>query len=271
MARKPLNIRSPHFEEHKITLPAETAQLQTPFSGNIGSAGGDNYPIERNIILLLHGKLPETTLAQDSNFIPLTAASYEDIWRIRSINILSGQNFTIEEETARLTEWLQPQEGQIILDLGASTAIYARALYRNCPESTIIAIDLAPPMLRKAREKCLEEGAELYLMQANAENLPFFASSIDAIACGGSLNEFRDPVKALYEARRVLKKGGRFFLMYLLKADTIAGSLLQRASALGGISFWSADESRQLFERTGFAVRREEQLGIVQFMLLEAV
>jgi hypothetical protein len=40
---------------------------------------------------------------------------------------------------------------------------------------------------------------------------------------------------------------------------------------LGGISFWSADEGRQLFERTGFVIRREEQLGIVHFVLMEAV
>jgi SAM-dependent methyltransferase len=271
MANNPLIIRSPRFDEHKIVVPGEVALLQTPFSGSVGSAGGDEYPIDRNIIQLLHKNLPPTSLAQDSNFIPLTASTYEDGWRVRSINLISGQNFTIEEEKARLTEWLNPQPGETIIDLGASTALYARALCKASPDSRLIAIDIAPPMLRKAREKCIEEGADLFLMQADAENLPFFAATVDAVACGGSLNEFRDPVKALYESRRVLKKGGRFFLMYLQKADSFAGSLLQRASALGGISFWSADEGRQLFERTGFVIRREEQLGIVHFVLMEAV
>jgi SAM-dependent methyltransferase len=271
MSQKPLSIRSPQFEEYKILIPAEVAQLHTPFSGTVGSAGGDEYPVERNIIQLLHKKLPQTTLAQDSNFIPLTAASYEDVWRVRSINYLSGERFSIDEETEWLTDWLAPRDGEVILDLGASTALYGRALYRQNPRTTIVAIDIAPPMLRKAREKCVEEGVELYLMQADAEHLPFFGATVDAVVCGGSLNEFRDPVKALYEARRVLKKGGRFFLMYLQKAESLAGSLLQKASELGGISFWTDEQSRSLFLRAGFEIRREDRLGIVHFVLMEAV
>jgi len=77
-----------------------------------------------------------------------------------------------------------------------------------------------------------------------------------------------DPAKALYECRRVLKPGGTFFVMYLLKAETWAGRLLQKSAEVGGIQFWSLSEADALFERCGFEVKRRSTLGIVDFVLL---
>ena len=170
------------------------------------------------------------------------------------------------DEQNLLCDWLDPRAGDVIADLGTSTGLYPRTLYRHQPECHPIAIDLSLPMLQEARQRAIKEGCELTLLQANAEELPFFAGSLDALSCGGSLNEFYDPQKALYEARRVLKKDGRFFMMYLLEAETLAGRLLQKASSLGGIKFWSRDASFHLITRSGFHIEKEKQLGIVQFV-----
>ncbi|KPP98564.1 MAG: Methyltransferase domain [Bacteroidetes bacterium HLUCCA01] len=267
---QPIILRSPRFDDQKIKLPGEIARLSVPFNGSVGSPAGDSYPVNRNIIELLTGNYPRTTLAQDSNFIPLTAKGYEDYWRKTSIKSISGQDFSMADEQNLLCDWLDPRAGDVIADLGTSTGLYPRTLYRHQPECHPIAIDLSLPMLQEARQRAIKEGCELTLLQANAEELPFFAGSLDALSCGGSLNEFYDPQKALYEARRVLKKDGRFFMMYLLEADTLAGRLLQKASSLGGIKFWSRDASFQLITRSGFHIEKEKQLGIVQFVLLRA-
>jgi SAM-dependent methyltransferase len=124
---------------------------------------------------------------------------------------------------------------------------------------------------KKAREKAATEKAEVFLLQANAENLPFFSGTFDGLIMGGSLNEFGDPVKALYEARRVIKSDGRMFIMYLLRAETIIGSAMQKITGIGGINFWNKSESEQLFERTGFQIEKSLKLGIVHFCLLKPV
>jgi SAM-dependent methyltransferase len=271
MSLTSLILRSPANDEHRLNIPPEVAHLRDPFSGDISSADGISFPIKRNIVELLGSDTPTITLAQSTNFLGLTAEAYEDYWRNRSISAISGQEFSIADEKSRLLEWLNPVAGKRYIDVGCSTALYARTLANAAPEATVIAIDMSLPMLRKAREKAIAEKTDLYLVQADAENMPFFSASVDGLAIGGSLNEFRDPAKALYESRRVLRKGGTAFLMYLLRAETFMGATLQRLSGVGGLSFWSPDESALLFERSGFAIRRQERLGIVDFVLLEAV
>ena len=263
-----ITLRSPRFDDQKIVLPPEIATLSKPFNGTVGSAKGDEYPVTRNIVRLLNGSFPKTTLAQDSNFITLTAKGYEDYWRKTSIKSISGEDFSMEEEQNLLTEWLDVSPGDVVLDLGTSTALYPRTLFAHQPGAHYVAIDLAATMLQEARNRALAENCSLTLLEANAEELPFFAGSIDALTCGGSLNEFYDPQKALYEARRVLKKEGKFFVMYLLEAESFVGRVLQKASSVGGIKFWSKRSSYDMFERCGFSVEKEKQVGIVQFVLL---
>lgn len=264
----PIILRSPTFDDQKIVLPAEISLLDNPFNGSVGSPKGDEYPVLRNIVRLLNGKFPSTTLAQDSNFIPLTAIGYEDYWRKSSIKAISGQDFSMADEQALLAEWMEVKEGETVLDLGTSTALYPRTLFAVQPDAAYIAIDLAMSMLKQARTRAQEEGCRMTLLEANAEAPPFFAGSIDALTCGGSLNEFKDARKTLYEARRVIKKNGRFFIMYLLEAETLLGRTLQKASGIGGITFWSKQASFEMFRSAGFRVEREKQLGIVQFVLL---
>jgi len=271
MKRPEIHFRSPKFDDSKIAVPAHIAHLDSGFNGSIGSSKGDEYMVKKNLIELLGDDLPTTTLAQSSNFLGLTAEAYEDYWRNHSIKLISGQEFSIGDEKKRLLDWFVPKAGEKYLDVGCSTGLYARTIALNEPGAAVVALDFSVPMLKKAREKAATEGAEIYLVQADAENLPFFSGTFDGLVMGGSLNEFGDPVKALYEARRVLKSDGRMFIMYLLKAETILGGAMQKLSGIGGIKFWDASESERLFERTGFQVEKSLKLGIVHFCLLKPV
>lgn len=271
MYDKSITLRSPESEEHKISIPAEVADLTSAYNGYVGSLSGDTYEINRNIIELLGADVGPTTLAQSTNFWGLTASVYEENWRKRSISSLSGETFTLDDEATLLIEWMSPKAGLKYIDLGCSTAFYARQITKAQPEASVIALDFSIPMLREARKKCKEDKCDIFLLQANAESLPFFAGSVDGVVCGGTLNEFRDPVKALYETRRVLKKGSTSFFMYLLKSDHLIGSVIQKTTQIGGISFWSEAESYNLFERCGFQIKNQKRLGIVNFVLIEAV
>ena len=94
----PLELRTPHNERLSLELPVEVAQLSTPFNGSICGEDGRLFSIDRNIVQLVDNKRSFDTLAQLANHIPVTAQVYEDLWRRRSIGVLSGKDFSLEEE-----------------------------------------------------------------------------------------------------------------------------------------------------------------------------
>jgi len=265
-----LKLRAPDSDQHSIILPEAASNLSESYSGTITSGNGKEYVIKGNIADLLQKKYTYS-LAQQSNHMGLTASVYEDLWRNKSLSILTGESFPIEKEKELLTDWMEPKAGGLYLDVGCSTALYARSVKQACPEANVVAIDISKPMLAEARKKGINELANLFLIRADAREMPFFAGTFDGLMMGGTLNELTDELKVLYECRRVIKKDGLFFMMHLLKAGSIAGKLLQGPAGFGGLQFWTIDKSNTLFERAGFKVEDQFSKGIVCFTKLKAV
>jgi SAM-dependent methyltransferase len=263
-----LEIRSPKYERASINIPEEVAHLQKSFNGTICSNKGDEYQITNNVVDLLSEDPVSMSWAQSSNHWKLTAALYEDIWRKRSLSILTGEEFPIEKERELLIDWLQPQGGKSYLDIGCSTALYGRLIKKEQPECTVVSLDFSKQMLQEARMKAEAEEADQYLLRADARHLPFYGATFDGVTMGGTLNELTDPLKVLYEARRVIKKEGTFFMMHLVKAEAWYARLLQDSAGFGGIKFWTIDESNQMFERAGFSISDQFLRGIVCFSKL---
>ena len=263
-----LELRSPVDERATIHVPENIAELDTPFNGSVCSQEGDEYRVKNNIIDLL-GKEPAfSSIAQSTNHFKLTASIYEDIWRKRSLSLLSGEDFPIEKEHELLIEWTAPKPKGLYLDLGCSTALYGRALKAAQKEANIVALDFSSQMLEEARIKAEADETDMFLIRADGKELPFFSKTFDGIVMGGTLNELSEELKVLYEARRVIKQDGVFFVMHLLKSDAWYGRLLQESVSLGGIKFWSVDESNKLFSQTGFKVADQLVKGIVCFTKL---
>jgi len=264
-----LKLRAPDSDQHSLLLPKEASKLTDSYSGTLTSGNGNEYSIKGNIADLLQKEF-NYSLAQRSNHLGITAAIYEDVWRNSSLSLLIGENFSIETEKELLVDWLQPEAGKLYLDVGCSTALYARTIKKASEESITVAIDISRPMLAEARKKCINESVDMFLIRTDAREMPFFSGTFDGLMMGGTLNELTDELKVLYDCRRVIKKGGTFFMMHLLKSQSIAGKMLQKPAGLGGLQFWSIDESNALFERAGFSVADQFNKGIVCFTKLIA-
>lgn len=263
-----LELRSPIDERAGIHIPDEAARLSKPFNGTVGSKEGDEYQVKNNIIDLLGQEPKFTSIAQSTNHWKITAAIYEDIWRKRSLSLLSGEEFPIEKEHELLIEWTAPKEDGWYLDLGCSTALYARALKAAQKKANIVALDFSSQMLEEARLKAEADETDMYFLRADGRELPFFSKTFDGIVMGGTLNELTEEIKVLYEAKRVLKDDGVFFMMHLIKSDAWYGRLLQESIGIGGIKFWTVEESNKLFNQTGFKVEEQLVRGIVCFTKL---
>ena len=265
-----LKLRAPDSDQHSISLPGKVSHLSSRYTGTLSSGNGKEYEIEGNIADLMSAG-HDYSIANWSNHLGVTAAAYEDVWRNRSIGILSGEPFPIEKEKELLINWLEPAPDKLYLDVGCSTALYARSVKQAENESLVVAIDISKAMLQEARKKASKEDADMFLIQADARTMPFYAGMFDGLMMGGTLNELTDELKVLYECRRVIKKGGTFFMMHLLTADSIAGKLLQGPAGWGGVKFWTLKQSNELFERAGFKVDDQFNIGIVCFSKLIAV
>lgn len=97
-----------------------------------------------------------------------------------------------------------------ILELAAGTGAVTRALAaRLSRDARIVATDLNQPMLDYAARR-LADDRRVEWRQADALSLPFAEASFDAVLCQFGVMFFPDRARGYREARRVMRKTGRF-------------------------------------------------------------
>ena len=192
------------------------------------------------------GRAPRRGGAAWVNGWALTARAYEPLWRHRSVGLLSAGAYSTARELAALRAWLGPVAGRDVLDVGCSAGLYARTLAAD--GARVHALDASRAFLREARRRAERDGLALTLVQGDAHALPYDDGGFDAVALGATLNELAAPRRALAEIARVLRPGGRAWLMYAARAGAF-GRPLQALLGLGGLRFpdpadvdgWAAD------------------------------
>lgn len=98
-----------------------------------------------------------------------------------------------------------------ILDLAAGTGDAALlAAERLAPSGQAVAVDLSVPMLAMAGLK--DSSESIALVAADAQVLPFADRTFDAAICLFGLMFFPNHLRALAEARRVMRPGARLAL-----------------------------------------------------------
>jgi malonyl-CoA O-methyltransferase len=117
----------------------------------------------------------------------------------------------------RVTEFsLQPR---VVLDLGAGTGRAARQLKRRYPHALVIALDLAPGMLRAARRH-QHLWRRFARVCGDALRLPLRDASVDLVFSSLML-QWCEPLGAVFaEVRRVLRPEG-FFAFSTFGPDTL--------------------------------------------------
>jgi len=101
------------------------------------------------------------------------------------------------------------RDGARVLDLAGGTGDLARLFARRVGSSGIVVLtDINGAMLAEGRNKLLDAGLALPVVQCNAEALPFASRSFDAVSIAFGLRNVTRKDVALAEMRRVLRPGG---------------------------------------------------------------
>ena len=122
----------------------------------------------------------------------------------------AGPDLALLREAAALTGV------ERVLDLGSGPGHTALALATSAAHVT--GVDVTPEMVVLARDLARQRGVtNVRFEEADVAALPFAGSSFDVVASRFAGHHLADPVRALLEARRVLRTGGR-----ILFVDTVA-------------------------------------------------
>ena len=107
---------------------------------------------------------------------------------------------------------VKPREDEAILDMAGGTGDIAFRMHRRGARVTVS--DINPEMLAVGVERAKKKGLEgLIWSEQNAEQLTFSDRSFDAYTIAFGIRNVTHIDKALREAHRVLKFGGRFFCL----------------------------------------------------------
>jgi arsenite methyltransferase len=118
--------------------------------------------------------------------------------------------------------FVDAKPGETVLDLGCGAGLdlylYAQKVG---PAGTLFGLDLAEPMLDKARSNLAAVGiSNVQWLHASADNISLPESSVDLVTANGIYNLSPDKDAVMCEVARVLKPGGRtVFAEIVLKSD----------------------------------------------------
>jgi ubiquinone/menaquinone biosynthesis C-methylase UbiE len=122
-----------------------------------------------------------------------------------------------EAGLAELRKGLLAQATGRVLEIGAGTGVNL-PYYGEGVESLVLT-DPEPPMLRRLRRAANEHRPDARVLEAPAEDLPFADDSFDAVVSTLVLCGVESQPRALDEARRVLRPGGRLLFIEHVRAE----------------------------------------------------
>ena len=107
---------------------------------------------------------------------------------------------------------VRPRAGEAILDMAGGTGDIAFRMARAGARATVA--DINPAMLEVGQKRAASRGIDgLAWAEENAESLSFPDRSFDAYTIAFGIRNVTHIDRALAEAHRVLKRGGRFFCL----------------------------------------------------------
>ena len=170
-----------------------------------------------------------------------------------SLDKTGFRNSYLRRAQRELISLLEVKEDMSFLDVGCGTG-WALGQIAVLAEGNgrFYGVDLSPEMIAKARENF--EGLDsFHFVIASAEDMPLESDFFDVIICTNSFHHYFNPAKALREMRRLLRPGGKVYIL----DPTADRWLIRQADKLirilepAHVKMYSSREFRGLFGGAG--------------------
>jgi L-amino acid N-acyltransferase YncA/2-polyprenyl-3-methyl-5-hydroxy-6-metoxy-1,4-benzoquinol methylase len=152
------------------------------------------------------------------------------------------------------------QPGDVVLDLGSGGGIdVLLSARRVSPGGRAFGLDASPDMVSLARENATRAGAgNVQFLLGHIEDIPLPDGQVNVVISNCVLNLSADKPRALAEAFRVLRPGGRLGISDVIASDEADPGQRAEAERLTGCTTGTltADEYRDLLLAVGFTAVR---------------
>ena len=166
-------------------------------------------------------------------------------------------------------------EGEIVLDLGSGGGIdVLLSAERVGASGKAYGLDMTEEMLALARENQRKAGvANVEFLKGEIENIPLPDASVDVIISNCVINLSADKGRALQEAFRVLKPGGRFAVSDVVVRGEVPAAVRRSMELWVGCVAGALEEQeyQRLLADAGFAEIGVEATRIYEFADAQAV
>lgn len=164
-----------------------------------------------------------------------------------------GRYDFLREAQSKVIALLDVRENVRFLDIGCGTgwAVGQAAKLVN-DKGLFYGVDLSSKMIEKAKEN-FRGKANFHFLQANVESVPLDSDFFDVIICTNSFHHYPNPNQAVSEMYRLLKRGGKVYILDPL-ADAWIIKLADRFIKLfepEHVKIYSTKEFQKLFEQAG--------------------
>jgi ubiquinone/menaquinone biosynthesis C-methylase UbiE len=153
-----------------------------------------------------------------------------------------------------------PAEAASILDVACGPGIMTAALAPRA--RAVVAFDLTPEMLTKARQRCGEAGlTNVTFREGSATDMPFPDAGFDAVVTRLSIHHFQAPRDPMAEMARVLKPGGTLVLADVISSEVPEESALHNAIEIlrdpSHVRMLPRSELHALIEAAGLTIAQQ--------------
>lgn len=164
---------------------------------------------------------------------------------------------------AEVIKRLENAEGDKLVDIGCGTGRMLHEIVTHYPgRFQLSGIDISQESIKQART-LLRDNADI--TTGDVEDLPYPDNTFDYMLCMHSFHHYPNQINSLAEMNRVLKTGGKLFLVEnnypFVKRVKINYGMMRSGHQKGDVKMYSAGELHRILRKAGFRIITSESIA----------